>query len=133
MKHATTHNVKPIRGATVVFCNTSPAMRKQCSTARGLGKFSQSHELGILLGLMCKYVCEVCDFRIFGGQTATGEKHAAVELVEGTILDNMAVVADMAAQLEDTSTPMAVDEYAELSGLFGDSIFIVALCYISSL
>jgi telomerase protein component 1 len=92
VKLATTHNVKPIRGATVVFCNTSSDMHKQCSTARGLGKFSQSHELGILLGLMCKYVCEECDFRIFGGTTEEGESHIGVELTEGTILDNMAVV-----------------------------------------
>lgn len=88
----------------MVFCNTSPAMRTQCATARGLGKFSQSHELGILLGLMCKYVCEQCDFRIFGGVTADGEKHLDVELSDGTILDNMAVVKEMAEQLIQVSS-----------------------------
>jgi len=105
VKHATTHNVKPIRGATVVFCNTSSGMHTQCSTARGLGKFSQSHELGILLGLMCKYVCEECDFRVFGGTTEDGKTNIGVELTEGTILDNMAVVNGYAEKLQGSSTP----------------------------
>ena len=114
MKLATTHNVKPIRGATVVFCNTSSGMQKQCSTARGLGKFSQSHELGILLGLMCKYVCEECDFRIFGGTTEDGQTNIGVELTEGTILDNMAVVNGYAEKLQGSSTPF--------TGNWGDPI-----------
>ena len=38
VKIATTHNVKPIRGATYIFCNLSYKLNRPCSSARGLGK-----------------------------------------------------------------------------------------------
>lgn len=123
MKLATTHNVKPIRGATVVFCNTSPAMHSQCSTARGLGKFSNSHELGILLGLMCKYVCEECDFRVFGGFFNDGKTHSEVQLAEGTILENMFVVQSQVESLQAGNN----------AGLFDDSEVIFPFDYLEDL
>lgn len=39
---------------------------------------------------MCKYVCEECDFRVFGSaKTPTSKCHLAVDLIEGSILENM--------------------------------------------
>lgn len=50
---------------------------------------------------MCKYVCEECDFRVFGGKTSDGETHIEVQLAEGTILDNMAIVNSQAERLQE--------------------------------
>ncbi len=73
-------------------------MKADCSTARGLGALKKLDEVGILLGLMCKYICEECDFRIFCSSSSTRNKcHVPVELKEGSILDNMKIVLDMAA------------------------------------
>jgi len=100
VKFATVHNVKPIRGSTVVFCNVSEATRKPCKTAKGMGSVRTIHEIGILLGLMCKYMCEDCDFRIFSSAPTAGAKcHLKVELKDGTILDNMHTVLDSVSQL----------------------------------
>ncbi len=54
VKFATVHNVKPIRGSTVVLCNVAADMRVKCNSAKGMGGVRQVHEVGILLGLMCK-------------------------------------------------------------------------------
>lgn len=45
-----------------------------------MGKFNQLNQLGILLGLMCKYVCEDCDFRVFGGEV-NGMHHQKVRVL----------------------------------------------------
>jgi telomerase protein component 1 len=78
VKIATTFNVKPIAGVSIVFCNVSPSMQTPCTSAKGLGKprygcevmllltpCRQALEIGILLGLMCKYACEDCYFVLF--------------------------------------------------------------------
>jgi len=93
VKYATVHNVKPIRGSTLVFCSVSNAMRTGALSGRSIGRVKNLAEVGILLGLMCKYMCEECDFRIFSSaKRANGPTHTSVELLDGTILDNMAVV-----------------------------------------
>jgi telomerase protein component 1 len=72
-------------------------MQADCSTAKGLGALKKLDEVGILLGLMCKYICEDCDFRIFCSSSNTRPKcHVPVELKEGSILDNMKVVKELA-------------------------------------
>lgn len=64
VKISTVHNVDPIRGSTVVFCNVGEETDSVCKTAKGLGSSVRKiQEIGCLLGLMCKYVCEDCDFR----------------------------------------------------------------------
>jgi telomerase protein component 1 len=100
VKHATTHNVKPIRGSTLVLVNGSPDMNSDCATAKGMGKFKQTREIATLLGLMCKYVCEDCDFKVFGKRRGMKEYHTSVELIPGTILDNMAVVDRISSTTE---------------------------------
>ncbi len=59
VKLATIHNIKPIHGSTVVFCNASKEMAIDCNTAKGMGAIKRLNEVAALLGLMCKYACEV--------------------------------------------------------------------------
>ena len=66
-------------------------MNSVCTTARNLGAITKLNQVGVLLGLMCKYVCEECDFRVFAGAQNPNPSHVAVELIEGSILQNMEV------------------------------------------
>lgn len=65
-------------------------------------------DIGLLLGLMCKYACEQCDMILFGDdKTKSGRQRAEsrestsrsnygeVELEKGTILDNMARLVEL--------------------------------------
>ena len=52
--------------------------------------FLQVSEIGLLLGLMCKYSCEESELHVY-----TPEGSSEVELEKGTILDNMASVQDL--------------------------------------
>lgn len=99
VKFATVHNVKPIRGSTIVFCSVSDSMCSQALSGRSVGRVKSLVEVGVLLGLMCKYMCEECDFRIVASPKGSGPSHASVELTDGTILDNMSVVMQSANQL----------------------------------
>jgi len=101
VKHATNYNVNPIKGSTVVFCNVSSETRGGAPGAKGMGSSVRSvQEIGYLLGLMCKYVCEDCDFRVWSSPGANSPHcHLPVTLKEGSILDNMAAVAEVAALL----------------------------------
>eukprot|EP00741_Cyanophora_paradoxa_P017350 tig00020961_g16760.t1 len=64
---ATRRNVPPIGGSTVVLVDVSPDMQGGCKSARGLGAAKRSlADVGLLLGLMCTYVCEDCEFMVFG-------------------------------------------------------------------
>ena len=38
VKIATTHNVQPIRGRTILLCDVGEHMDRPCSSAKGLGK-----------------------------------------------------------------------------------------------
>ena len=84
LKIATCYNVKPISGSTLILCNVGANMNRPCTAARGLGKPRTVQEVGILLGLMCKYSCENCTLLIYGESS-----HTQVQLKEGTILHNM--------------------------------------------
>eukprot|EP00041_Stephanoeca_diplocostata_P033397 m.1103009 g.1103009 ORF g.1103009 m.1103009 type:complete len:2589 (+) comp24329_c0_seq1:101-7867(+) len=83
---ATRGNVKPIPGASVLFCNVSDSMRQPCTTARGLGQSRNLLEAGLLLGLMCKYACESCDFHLFSDVNVP---ELSVKLQHGNILANL--------------------------------------------
>ena len=84
LKIATSYNVKPIPGSTLILCNVGSNMDRPCTSARGLGKPRTVLEVGVLLGLMCKYSCEQCTMAIYGEHT-----FAEIQLREGTILHNM--------------------------------------------
>ncbi|KAK3603040.1 hypothetical protein CHS0354_037788 [Potamilus streckersoni] len=92
VKIATTYNVQPIRGKTIILCDVGTNMDIPCTAARGLGKPKTMREVGVLLGLMCKYSCEDCTFIIFDWKK---KAYTEVKLEKGTILDNMAVVLNM--------------------------------------
>eukprot|EP00727_Mastigamoeba_balamuthi_P007200 m51a1_g310 hypothetical protein (2394) ;mRNA; f:402502-410085 len=94
VKLATAHNVKPIRGATLVLCDAGPAMQAEAEGAAagaGGGRLRALGGVAALLGLMCQHACEDCELRVFG---PGGD--AAVELLPGAILDNVAVVEQRA-------------------------------------
>ncbi|XP_062609595.1 telomerase component p80-like, partial [Saccostrea cucullata] len=84
VKIATVYNVQPIRGRTIVLSDCSDRMRVNCTAARGLGKPRQMLEVALLMGLMCKYSCEECEFVTF---KETTWEQASVQ--PGTILDNL--------------------------------------------
>ena len=115
VKHATTNNVDPVKGSTVVFCNVSRDTRSDAPGAKGMGGAVKNvAQLGYLLGLMCKYVCEECDFRIWASPSSSSGNvsHLGVDLVDGTILANMDKVAEKAALLGEASHPFPL-EYLE--------------------
>ena len=93
LKISTSYNVKPISGSTVILCNVGSNMARPCHAARGLGKPRTVLEVGILLGLMCKYACESSTMIIYGPNL-----YAEVQLQEGTILKNMELVMTTAAE-----------------------------------
>lgn len=93
LKIATCYNVKPISGSTLILCNVGSNMIRPCTAARGLGKPRTVQEVGLLLGLMCKYSCEHCTFLMYGGNS-----HTQVQLEDGTILHNMFHVQSVATE-----------------------------------
>ena len=99
LKIATSYNVKPISGSTLILCNVGSNMNRSCTSARGLGKPRTVQEVGILLGLMCKYACEQCTLVVYGESN-----HAQVELKEGTILHNMEHVQQVAMEQKLTDS-----------------------------
>lgn len=91
LKIATSYNVKPIPGSTLILCNVGSNMNRPCTSARGLGKPRTVLEVGVLLGLMCKYSCEQCTMIIYGEHN-----FAEIQLRDGTILHNMEQVMSTA-------------------------------------
>lgn len=56
VKHATTCNVNPIRGSTVVFCNVSSETKAQSPGAKNIGGSVRSiQDIGYLLGIISFY------------------------------------------------------------------------------
>jgi len=97
---STMHNIKPISGRTVVFCDVSGSMDGKCSTSGNMGSIQTVKEIAILLGLMLQDVCEECDFRIFSSPSKSGSRcDIAVELKPNTILDNIKRVLQEATKL----------------------------------
>eukprot|EP01116_Phalansterium_solitarium_P003945 TRINITY_DN1478_c0_g2_i3.p1 TRINITY_DN1478_c0_g2~~TRINITY_DN1478_c0_g2_i3.p1 ORF type:complete len:2362 (+),score=859.43 TRINITY_DN1478_c0_g2_i3:58-7143(+) len=119
VKLATVHNVKPIRGSTVVLCEAAPAMLGACKTAGSLGGgIERLDQVGALLGLMCQYACEDCDFRLFNS-AAPEAGHLSAPLVAGSILENVGSVLALAEQLrasasEEAGTYFPYDHFEEM-------------------
>ncbi|RNA40619.1 telomerase component 1-like, partial [Brachionus plicatilis] len=87
LKVATTFNVSPIQGSTVIILNLSRSMDVSAgNSARSLGKRVTSvSEMAALLALMFRYSCENSEIIIF----ANGSSYTNIQLEQGTILDNM--------------------------------------------
>jgi telomerase protein component 1 len=128
VKYATVHNVKPIRGSTLVLCSVSASMRNGALSGRSIGRVKSLVEVGVLLGLMCKYMCEECDFRIFSSaKRGNSVSHESVELRDGTILDNMAVVMNSMENLgTDFVFPFAYLEDLILQNKKIDNIIVLS-------
>jgi len=86
---STMHNIKPIEGNTVIFCDVSGSMKCPCSTRGNMGSLQQVKDVAILLGLMCQDVCEECDFRIFSSPGINKTCDISVPLEPNTILENI--------------------------------------------
>ncbi len=65
VKIAIAHNVRPIKGKTVVFSDTSGSMGTPVSGGSGMGSVRSCMDVGLLMSIMMKYACEECDFYIF--------------------------------------------------------------------
>ncbi|KAL5022413.1 hypothetical protein ScPMuIL_001568 [Solemya velum] len=127
VKIATTYNVQPIRGRTVILCEFGDYMKSPCSQAKGLGKTRTLAEVGVLIGLMCKYSCEESEMLIFDENFYT-----CVDLRKGTILENMKVV--MSTDLSQ-GTPMSSDMTIPdqfLWGLVRDRVQVDNLLFLGS-
>ncbi|XP_013407026.1 telomerase protein component 1 isoform X1 [Lingula anatina] len=103
IKIATTYNVQPIKGTTVIFCNLGKTMNRPCTAAKGLGKPRQVSEIAVLLGLMCKYSCEESKMVVYGNSS-----YLEVDLEKGTILDNMQSVLGSAFMVNNQQDTDAV-------------------------
>ena len=91
IKLATVHNLKALHGCTSVFCSVADSMAASLGARNSSAKVKELKQAALLLGLMCKHMCEDCDFRLMGST------HQAVTLTEGTILDNMAALCSAAS------------------------------------
>jgi len=99
---STMHNLKPIEGKTVVFCDVSGSMDCKCSTKGNMGGSIQKvKDVAILLGLMIQDSCEECDFRVFSspGRDSNGKCDIAVPLEANTILNNVKRIEEYATRL----------------------------------
>lgn len=86
---STLHNLTPIPGKTVVFCDVSGSMRCPCSSRGNLGSLQTVMDVAILLGLMLQDSCEDCDYRIFSSPGRNKSCHLPIQLQPNTILDNI--------------------------------------------
>ena len=61
IKLATTLNISPLRGHTVIFCDVSGSMSAPISSG-AMGSIRTCMDVGLLFGVMMRHVCESCDF-----------------------------------------------------------------------
>ncbi|XP_064601394.1 LOW QUALITY PROTEIN: telomerase protein component 1-like [Liolophura sinensis] len=98
VKIATVYNVQPIKGRTLILCDVGSQMELPCTAARGLGKPRQLKEVGLLLGLMCKYSCEECTLILYDDNNFT-----SIDVAKGTILDNMNIIKQLDLDKQDSA------------------------------
>lgn len=91
IKIATAENVQPITGHSVIFCDVSGSMRTPVSGADGLGSFADCMQIGLLLGLMLRFVCEKADFKIFSSPKPprTNECYRTIDIQGDNILESL--------------------------------------------
>ena len=93
LKVATTFNVSPIQGSTVIILNLNRSMNASLgNSARNLGKRVNSiSDMAALLALMFRYSCENSEMVVF----ASGCFYNNIQLENGTILDNMQSLVEL--------------------------------------
>lgn len=97
---ATIHNVKPIKGNTMVFVSATTEMVESDLSGRKIGRVKTLSQIGILLGLMCRYMCEDCSFLLFNKETVV-----VAQLTDNSILENMKVVSDKITSSRQENVP----------------------------
>lgn len=85
IKVATTHNLEPIKGKTVIICCLDMNSHHICNSAKGFGRSWSVKEIAILLGLMCHYSCEKCELVIWNEKFG----HFIAKVESGNILENV--------------------------------------------
>ena len=101
LKVATTYNISPIKGRTIIFLDTNSSMGIECKTAR-IGKSKRTvTEIASLLGLMFKYTCE--DSRLLIYKQVASSACTEMQLQTGTILDNMKTIKELEGTLHASS------------------------------
>jgi len=96
---STLHNIKPIEGSTVVFCDVSGSMKCPCSSRGNMGSLQSVLDIGILLGLMLQDVCDQCDFRIFSSPITGTRCDLQIPLKSNSILNNIKRVNEYISKL----------------------------------
>lgn len=100
IKLATSLNVKPIKGHSVIFCDTSGSMRCAISGNPELGSVRCCMELGILFGMMLRHVCESSKVYIVSSPKAPITTcWLPVELEGDNILKEMHKALDLSNEL----------------------------------
>jgi telomerase protein component 1 len=99
IKLATTSNVLPVLGHSVIFCDVSGSMSAKLSGGSGLGSVRTCKDAGILLGLMLRYVCESSDVIAFSNPGSHQKCWFPITLPSENILENMNAVNEQSSVL----------------------------------
>jgi len=99
IKLATTANVLPVLGHSVIFCDVSGSMGAKLSGGSGLGSVRTCKDAGVLLGLMLRYVCESSDVIAFSSPGSHQKCWFPISLQSENILENMKAVEEQSSVL----------------------------------
>ena len=99
VKLATTANVQPVLGHSVILCDVSGSMGAKLSGGSGLGSVRTCKDAGILLGLMLRYVCESSDVIAFSSPGSHQKCWFPINLQSENILENMQHVVEQSSVL----------------------------------
>lgn len=127
-------NVNKLLGHSIILCDVSGSMRNPIATARNIGSVRSFIEVGIMLGLMLKQVCESCDFLIFSNpkRGSNGKCWKPVELSNSDILGNISKVLLETKDLgQGTDFPFDLLETMISSRTHIDQLFIISDMMIS--
>ncbi|CAG9322221.1 unnamed protein product [Blepharisma stoltei] len=99
VKLATALNIKPVKGNSVIFADVSGSMKCPISGEGGMGSVRTCMDIGILLGLMMRHVCENSEFVIFSSPSNDGKCWKKIDLKGDNILELMNEVKQEASTL----------------------------------
>ncbi|GAB1606551.1 telomerase protein component 1-like, partial [Argonauta hians] len=116
MKIATNHNLKPVKGRTIILCNLTD--NTECLTARGFDRKPWSKpQAALLLALMCHSSCESCEILLW----KQGYKHCVADIKGGTILQNVDKLLNM-VEVETSSMETESSFELELEECFNQKL-----------
>ncbi|CAG9320965.1 unnamed protein product [Blepharisma stoltei] len=133
VKLSTALNVKPVKGNSVIFADVSGSMGTKISGEGGSGSDISCKEVGILLGLMMRHVCENSEFVVFSSPTTASPKcWKKVELEGENILNLINEVNQVASTLGGgTDFPFDYINQAIENRVHFDNMFIFSDMMIS--